>query len=226
MMFRRIVSCFAIAAIAAASLVAEPFERSSVSAFDRQLMFPYSHGLDVASDLAQYAAFFSPALLVFASPQEDYAKIGLLCAGSSAIALGARFGLKAAFDRERPYMYFENPPADEIASGDSRKSFPSGHAIMAFSGAAFTATVLALEYPDSPYRVPITAAAFALAGTSAALRIASGAHFTSDVLAGALIGSAAGFAVPFVASKLGAFGDRKKNTVEASPLGFSIRMEL
>jgi undecaprenyl-diphosphatase len=189
-------------------------------------MFPYSKGLDVASDVTQYASFLSPALLLLVAPQEDYAKVGLLCAGSSAIALGARFGLKAAFERDRPYMYFPDAPAEEIASGDSRKSFPSGHSIMAFSGAAFTATVLAMRYPDSPYRVPLTVTAFALAGSTAALRVASGSHFASDVVAGALIGSAAGFAVPFIAAKVGAFGDGKKTSVEASPLGFSVRMKL
>ena len=60
-----------------------------------------------------------------------------------------------------------------------------------------------MKYPDSKWRVPVTVAAYALAGTTASLRIASGSHFSSDVLAGALIGSFSGFIVPFVSYKAG-----------------------
>lgn len=71
---------------------------------------------------------------------------------------------------------------------------------MAFTGAAFTQALFSLRYPDSPYRIPVTASAWTLAAATAVLRVASGNHFVTDVLAGALIGSFYGFAVPYVCS--------------------------
>jgi hypothetical protein len=35
-------------------------------------------GLDVASDVTQYASFFISALQLLVAPQEDYSKVGLL----------------------------------------------------------------------------------------------------------------------------------------------------
>lgn len=69
---------------------------------------------------------------------------------------------------------------------------------MAFSSAAYTQTVFSLKYPDSPYRTAVTATTWALAATTAVLRVASGNHFVTDVLAGAAIGSVLGFAGPYL----------------------------
>lgn len=223
--YRRFVLCLAVFALAVSGVFAQSLDAANVNAFDRALMFPYNRGLDIASDVTQYAAFLMPAVFLLAAPAEDYPEIGLMYAGSSALALGARFGMKAAFERERPYMYFDATSLGADQLEDSNKSFSSGHAIMAFSGAAFTATMFALRYPDSPYRLPATVASFALAGSTAVMRVASGSHFTSDVLAGALIGAATGFLVPFIATKLGAFGDGSGSGLVASPVGIAYRLE-
>jgi undecaprenyl-diphosphatase len=128
-------------------------------------------------------------------------------------------------------MYFSDAPQKEIDEGKNDESFPSRHSAMAFSGAVFTATLFALRYPNSRYRVPVTAGAFALAGATAALRIGSGSHFTSDVVCGALIGSAAGFIVPFVVTKLADSGAisgggvlklGSSSSIVVSPLGISV----
>jgi len=70
---------------------------------------------------------------------------------------------------------------------------------MAFNAAAFITTVYALDYPDAPSRWPVTAAAWALAAGTGALRVAGGSHFATDVLVGAALGSAWGVSVPLVA---------------------------
>ena len=64
-------------------------------------------------------------------------------------------------------------------------SFPSGHATLAFA----VAFVFAAKYPK--FRYPL----FALAALVAFSRIYIGMHFPSDVLAGAVLGSAVGLAV-------------------------------
>lgn len=164
---------------------------------DGLLMFSYSPALDSVSDYLQYAAFFSPALLCLAADSSDLAGLTLAYAGAGALSLGARFGLKALISRPRPYMYYPNPPQKEIARGKQYESFPSGHSIMAFCGASFTATAYSLKYKDSPYALPGTVLALSLAGACSTLRIASGSHFLSDVLAGAILGSLIGTASAF-----------------------------
>jgi len=66
-------------------------------------------------------------------------------------------------------------------------SFPSGHATQAFA----VASVIAAHY-DSPW---VKVAAYGLAGLVGLARMEQGEHFASDVLAGALIGTAVGNAV-------------------------------
>lgn len=178
------------------------YELSEVNFVDRALVFNYSRELDVASDFTQYVAFLSPGLLFISAELDELPSIALAYGTASLLSLAARFGLKAVVDRPRPYMYFSDPPQTEIAKGKQLDSFPSGHAIMAFSGAAFTVTVFQLKYRNSPYKLAANLAACGLAVATAGLRIASGSHFISDVLAGAILGSVIGSGTALLAYKL------------------------
>lgn len=195
---------FAPASLAAQETASYPaLAPSDVNAIDRALMFSYSEPLDTVSDYTQYAAFLSPAAFALAAPPRDWLGIGAMYAGSAVLSYAARTGIKAVVERNRPYMYFDDPPASLIEEGDHLDSFPSGHSIMAFTGAGYTATLFALRYPDSPYRVPAVAGAYALATATAALRIGSGSHFLTDAFAGAAIGTLFGFIVPYAVDRLG-----------------------
>ena len=180
----------------APSIFAQPLSSADVNPIDRVLLFPYSQGLDIASDITQYAAFASPAALLFVVPKTEYVEPALMYAGSSLLAFGAGSLIKALVPRDRPYMYFDSPPTQAAAEGD--ESFPSRHSCIAFSAAGFTSTLFALRYPNSPYRVPVTVASYALAIATAALRVSSGNHFLSDVAAGALIGTVSGVVIPLI----------------------------
>jgi undecaprenyl-diphosphatase len=178
------------------SLFAQPLSPAEVNPMDRVFLYPYSRGLDIASDITQYAAFASPAVFLFVVPESDYMETALMYAGSSLLAFGAGSLIKALVPRDRPYMYFDNPPARAAVEGD--ESFPSRHSCIAFSAAAFGSTLFALRYPNSPYRLPVTITSYALALATAALRVGSGNHFLSDVVAGALIGTVSGIVIPLI----------------------------
>lgn len=176
---------------------------SDVNCFDRVLMFPYSYPLSTISDVTQYIAFFSPALLALAEEPPQWLGLSLLYGTTAVFSFGTRTLMKATIDRARPYTYFPGSPQQSPAGEDDHsQSFPSGHSIMAFTGAAFTHTMFALRYPDSPLRMPITISAWTFAAATAVLRVASGNHFASDVLAGAAIGSLFGIAVPMLAHRI------------------------
>jgi membrane-associated phospholipid phosphatase len=106
--------------------------------------------------------------------------------------------MKAALPRYRPYMYQGSPPAEYLSDPDRYASFPSGHATMAFASAAYLATVFAAYHPDSPLALPVALGGFLVAGATAALRVAAGQHFVTDVLVGAALGTACGVVVPLL----------------------------
>ena len=99
-------------------------------------------------------------------------------------AVGITYGLKYAFDRERPYVQY--PDKIHPIEPEDSPSFPSGHTAAAFS----LATSLSITYPK--WYVIAPSAVWAC-GVGMA-RMNQGVHYPSDVLTGAAIGIGCGFA--------------------------------
>ena len=85
-------------------------------------------------------------------------------------------GMKNLAKRERP-------------NGLSDQSFPSMHASNAFVAAEITSRNLAFMQLDDRKRSYFDAGLYTLASTAAWARVEAGAHYPSDVLAGAALGS-------------------------------------
>ena len=60
------------------------------------------------------------------------------------------------------------------------------------------ATTFSLRHPDSPYRPLIYGAVIAGGATTGLFRILAGKHFPTDVLVGAVAGTAVGITVPLL----------------------------
>lgn len=173
------------------------FDKNEVNAFDRPFMNPYSKALDYTATGFELASLMTPLFLIPA-PKEDYWKIGVEYVETMALAWGSKELAKACVSRYRPYMYFEGAPQSAIDDGDYKDSFFSGHATLSFAGAGFTTYNALMYLPDSPYKWIAIGTSYALAVTTAALRLASGNHFMTDVLCGAVVGTALGFFIPWV----------------------------
>ena len=91
-------------------------------------------------------------------------------------------GLKVIVNRQRPYEKYADIYPYQYENG---KSFPSGHAAVAFS----TATSLAMLYK----KWYITAPAYLWSTGVAYSRLYLGQHYPSDVLASAIVGSCSAF---------------------------------
>jgi membrane-associated phospholipid phosphatase len=100
--------------------------------------------------------------------------------------------LKVGVHRARPALY-KSGAAAAAADADNRKSFPSGHASVAFAAATAYATLAARQHLPHARRNAILLYLGAV-GVSAA-RVAGGKHFPTDVAAGAALGAGIGFAV-------------------------------
>ena len=74
----------------------------------------------------------------------------------------------------------------------------------------------------------MTASSFGLATTVGIIRMSSGNHFATDVLAGAAIGTICGFIVPFFHSTTfrNMVGLNKNTDITVSPLGFNVRIKI
>lgn len=129
-----------------------------------------------------------PAFVVTAGALEERC---LFCSGmytlaaqtltSEAYAEVSVEALKLSAGRERPYV----PMDGDGGFNESGSSFPSGHAMAAFT----MASVLAHRYPQSKWA---DWGAYALASGVAGLRFTAKKHFPSDLLVGGTLGELIG----------------------------------
>jgi undecaprenyl-diphosphatase len=109
--------------------------------------------------------------------REQWIAAGLL----GPVAIGLNFAVKLAVRRQRPVL--EGLPP--LGGAPSSLSFPSAHATSSFA----CATAMTRIAPEA-------ALLFIFAAGIAACRPYLGMHYPSDVLAGAVLGTALGLAVP------------------------------
>jgi membrane-associated phospholipid phosphatase len=102
---------------------------------------------------------------------------------------------KMTVGRQRPFVRYRIPDPRLVAVEDNM-SFYSGHASLSFSLAVASGTVASMRgYRYAPI---IWASGLTAATLTGYLRIAADRHYLTDVLTGAAIGSAFGFAVPYL----------------------------
>lgn len=112
-----------------------------------------------------------------------------VCAQSMAMNLNITQTLKHSIRRPRPLVFAAGTPPERLYERDARLSFPSGHASTAFCMATSLSLALRTYEINPNTRKWITGSAFALAGTTAVLRVVAGKHYPGDVLAGAALGT-------------------------------------
>ena len=179
-----------------------PCSKDGINPLDRGVAGRNSEGADRASDVAAGFLLVAP----FAVDAVDGHRSGSCKSGfrSDAIvmfeALAVDEGLnqliKSAVHRPRPFLY--GLPAGDPAVGeaDNYRSFYSAHVSTVLAVGLSYARTFALRHPESPSRWLIYGAAILGGTTVGALRVAAGRHFPTDVLTGAVVGSAVGLAVP------------------------------
>ena len=123
----------------------------------------------------------------------------LVIAEAGVLAMDFDQVTKFAVGRQRPYVHFHTGTGDP---NDYDLSFFSGHTTAAFSIAVASGTVATMRgYRLAPW---VWAQGLAIAVVTGYLRIAADEHYFTDVLTGAVVGSAFGFGVPYLFHRPGA----------------------
>jgi membrane-associated phospholipid phosphatase len=128
----------------------------------------------------------------------DWAEDAMILVESVTLQAALTQYVKFTVGRQRPWVHFLPAAERNQVSNpdDSNVSFYSGHTSLAFA-LVVTAGVLAHERGYDVEAV-IWAVGLPLAATVGYLRMAADEHYATDVIAGAVVGSAIGFLVPVV----------------------------
>ena len=174
-----------------------PCDPADLWAIDRVAVGPYQVGFGTASDVTVRATLGGAALLlVLSRPGEAVGpRLEDLAVYVEAVSVAqvATTALKLAIGRARPVLYTN--AATPTVARDELGSLPSGHASTAFSAAAAYWSIMQRR-GEAGRRTPQIVGLFALATATAALRVAAHQHFPTDVIAGAVLGTAVGWAIP------------------------------
>jgi membrane-associated phospholipid phosphatase len=168
-----------------------------VRGLDRVVIGRWSPRASTASDRLVLALALAPlGQAAVGAGRERGGRLVLMYAETQLLAGGLTSLLKHTVQRPRPFAYGDDPrvPPARRLSGMARRSFPSGHAAQAFAAAVFLGSVQGRLQPRGEGWV--WAGGLGAAGAVAWLRGEAGAHFPTDVAAGAAIGALAGWLVP------------------------------
>lgn len=205
----------------------DPCDPADVNSFDRGVIGNDSSGARGASDVFMYTipvlAIGSAALSL---PEFGWRGLveDIVVIGEAAVLAGAMQQIVAmASRRPRPYMYVEGLRPDVRSSPNSSFSFFSGHVSVPYAAATAAAYVYSTRHTSPTAKwLPWVLAAL-IPAPLPFLRVASGDHFWTDVLAGVAVGVASGLLVPYLhdrSDELQASG--VKVSITASPGGLGL----
>jgi membrane-associated phospholipid phosphatase len=173
--------------------------RNSVNGFDRSATYHYAGTLDRMSDLIVALPIAAPLLLLAdKNNRRSRGTIAIMYGEALLASYTIPTLTKGLIQRSRPFVYNPDAPLDQKTVKDARFSFFSQHTTFAFSTACFLSTTFDEFYPTSKWRSVVWASSLACAATVGVFRYESGAHFPSDILTGAAVGSAIGLGVPWI----------------------------
>lgn len=171
--------------------------KNDILGIDRWNAGTYSKASALASDVSVGIVIAAPGLLLLDDESRmEWREISAMYLQTLAFAVFLPSYAKGGVQRIRPYAYSADAPQDLKQSAETRRSFFSGHTTIAFASAVFAGTVYSEFHPNSSSSTTVWIVAMSAASVVGLFRITAGAHYLTDVLAGAAVGSAVGYLVP------------------------------
>lgn len=173
--------------------------RSSVNWLDRSATYNYSSHLSDISNVLVGLAIIAPiGLLIDNDIRDDWKTFTLMYIETLTFATFTPSFAKGTVQRYRPFVYNADVAYEVKKSNDPKRSFFSGHTTWAFASAVFFSTVYNDYHPDSKFKPYVLGASLLLASGIGYMRYQSGAHFVTDVVTGAIVGSVIGYGIPYL----------------------------
>ncbi|HEX5131095.1 MAG TPA: phosphatase PAP2 family protein [Candidatus Krumholzibacteria bacterium] len=166
-----------------------------INSFDRNGIHPYED--TPSSDIMAVVSYAAPlALLANADMRADWQTLGVMWGEVTALNLAVNSLVKVTVLRSRPYAYDPAAPIEKRTSTGARMSFYSGHTTGAAANCFFVARVCSDYLDNRRLEALIWTGAIVYPAVVGYLRIDSGFHFRTDVIAGYAMGAAIGYFVP------------------------------
>jgi len=168
---------------------------NDINGFDRGSMQPLRD--DHAGDALAVASYLVPlTFLTRDDTRSDFKTLGTMWVEATLLNLGINGIVKAAVARTRPYAYDPDAPMDKKTDRTARLSFYSGHTSSTATNCFFAARVFSDYLTDDTAEALLWTGAALYPALSGFLRVDSGHHFSTDVIAGYVIGASIGLLVP------------------------------
>lgn len=171
-----------------------PFERSTMERLQQTKSTELDPFFQLTTDITYPIAFATPLSLVsigLLRKRPELTQKGLVSAVGLLGAAGISYIGKESIQRDRPFIQQPNLVPYRPETG---YSMPSGTTTAAFAWAAGVSTAFPKWYVAVP--------AFAVASTIGYSRVHLAAHYPSDVLIGALVGTSSVYITHFLQRKL------------------------
>lgn len=177
-------------------------EPSRLGPLDRRVLDNYVRGAAPASDAFLYSSLVIPIaadlgdVLGHRTGIRGWGKDVAVLVETATVNAALNTAVKFAIGRPRPFSYGLDGSGRDPTAGDARLSFYSGHTSTTFAMATAYGYLFTARHPRSKWVAPVWILGYAFAGTTGVLRVAAGKHFWSDVIVGAVAGTAVGLAIP------------------------------
>jgi len=182
----------------------EALNVETINKFDRNAPRQFSPSANTQSDYTLGIVMVAPSAIAASELGRSGWNHALIYSGmyleTFLLTNGVKDLTKDIVQRTRPLFYNSDLSLDEravlAAAGDGRTSFYSGHTAVAFSSAVFLASTYDELYDNKTVSRALWTSSIGLATATGYLRFKAGKHFPSDILTGAIIGTAIGYWVP------------------------------
>lgn len=168
--------------------------KDDIFILDRFAADLYDLNLKEVSDYTVYTNFLIPIGTSLLIDKESFLSDMVIYCETMYLQAGITKWCKFLTQRNRPYTYNDKVDDSKKDNRDARFSFVSMHTTTAFSAAVFGSYLY--QERGGHYPTLFWLANLSLAAATGILRVASGDHFPTDIICGAIIGSAFGYLVP------------------------------
>lgn len=181
---------------------ANPCDPNTVNPFDRPFIYANDSVQPAANFFLSYSMPIMGALMFLDyGPRQwrSYLTDLTIAFESFAVSAAVTYIVRVSTRRPRPFMYIDGAYGDRRTSVEATESFWSGHVsyVMAF-GVSAAYLISRRHGVRSPWTWLAWTAALGVGTSSAVLRVLSGDHFLSDVLAAMGFGAGVGLLVPVI----------------------------